>query len=284
MPGQTPPSAGKVALTCPHCGFKQLESPYTKSTFCRKCGEYYEPGKTKPILRNERPSFFDRVGKFLARNKTREITCFDCGAVQTVSSSSTSSICPHCSAYIDLSDFKINTAFSRMIQTQGMVTIGPKADVTSSKVACREALLQGKLRGNLVCTGTATVKYKGKIAGSVEARHLVVAKRSEVEFVRVIKAKTVEIAGKVHGNLQIDGQVKITKKGWLEGDVHARGIVVEKGGVFLGELVIGEPSSARNEQQTSAPQAEARPDANGGGARNGRKKPDDGQEDLPLGI
>ena len=242
MSGQTPQSAGKVARTCPQCGFKQLESPYAKSTFCRKCGEHYEPGKTKPILRNERPSLLSRVGAFLSRQKTRDITCFDCAAIQTVSSSSTSSICPQCSAYIDLSDFKINTAFSRMIQTQGTVTIGAKADVTSSKVACREAYVQGKLRGNLFCTGTANVKWKGKISGSVEAKHIVIVKRSEVEFVRTLKARSIEIAGKVSANLQVDGTVKIAKRGWLEGNVHAKGIVVEKGGVFLGELIIGPPS------------------------------------------
>ncbi|MDD5350210.1 MAG: polymer-forming cytoskeletal protein [Chthoniobacteraceae bacterium] len=284
MSGQTPPSAGKVALTCPHCGFKQLESPYTKSTFCRKCGEYYEPGKAKPVLRNEHPSLLARVSKFLARNKTREITCFDCGAVQTVSSSSTSSICPQCSAYIDLSDFKINTAFSRMVQTQGTVTIGAKADVTSSKVACREALLEGKLRGNLLCTGTATIKYKGKISGSVEAKHILVAKRSDVEFVRVLKAKSVEIAGKVSANLHIDGIVTITKRGRLDGTVYARGIVVEKGGIFLGELVIGQSTFVQQELIASAHPVPKNSGNGGSKNSNDKKRPDDGQEDLSLGI
>ena len=247
MSRQTPQSAGKVARTCPHCGFKQLESPYAKSTFCRRCGEHYEPGKVKPVLLNKRPSLFIRIGEFLSRHKTREITCFDCSAVQTVSSSSTSSICPQCSAYIDLSDFKINTSFSRVIQTQGTVKIGAKADVTSSKVACREAYLEGKLRGNLFCTGTAHVKWKGKVTGSLQAKHIEIAKRSELEFVRTIQAKSITIAGKVLGNLRVDGTVKITKRGWLQGSVVARGIVVEKGGVFLGELVIGDAAKSQPE-------------------------------------
>ena len=281
MSGQTPQSAGKVARTCPQCGFKQLESPYAKSTFCRKCGEHYEPGKTKPILRNERPSLLSRVGAFLSRQKTRDITCFDCAAIQTVSSSSTSSICPQCSAYIDLSDFKINTAFSRMIQTQGTVTIGAKADVTSSKVACREAYVQGKLRGNLFCTGTANVKWKGKISGSVEAKHIVIVKRSEVEFVRTLKARSIEIAGKVSANLQVDGTVKIAKRGWLEGNVHAKGIVVEKGGVFLGELIIGPPSlnqpelpATTNPVKNPSPRAPKQP----------KTPPQGGQADLGLDV
>ncbi|XHR29377.1 MAG: polymer-forming cytoskeletal protein [Chthoniobacteraceae bacterium] len=179
------------------------------------------------------------MSKYLAGRKTREITCFDCGAVQTVSSSSSSSLCPQCSAYIDLSDFKINAAFSRLIQTQGTVVLGAKADVTSSKVACRQALIKGKLRGNLLCTDSATIKYKGKISGAVEARKLIIARGANVEFVRPVKAKFVEIFGTVSANLHVDGIVKIVKRGRLEGTVEARGIVVEKGGIFLGELSIG---------------------------------------------
>ena len=277
MSGPKPQSAGKVALTCPHCGFKQLESPYTKSTFCRKCGEHYEPGKTKPILRRKSPSLLARVSEFLSRQKTREITCFDCSAVQTVSSSSTSSLCPQCSAYIDLSDFKINTPFNRMIQTQGTVKIGSKADVTSSKIACREAYLEGKLRGNLFCTGKARVKLKGKITGAVEAREIEIAKRCEVEFVRPLKAKSIEIAGKISANLHIDGTVKITKKGRLEGTVYARGIVVEKGGVFLGELIIGR-ASLRQPELTLQKPAASKP------ARPPRPAAQDGQPDLGLDL
>lgn len=197
----------------------------------------------------------ERMGQFLSGKKTREITCFDCGAVQTVSSSSTSSLCPQCSAYIDLTDFKINTAFSRMIQTQGTVTIGPKADVTSSKVACREALVEGKLRGNILCTGDVTIRYKGKMSGSVEARHILVAKGSDVDGVRMFKAKSVEIAGKIAVNLQIDGLVKITKRGYLIGDVRARGITIDKGGVFFGELEIGPPPPEPTENAEPSPES-----------------------------
>ncbi len=298
MSGQTPPSAGKVALTCPFCGFKQLESPYAKSTFCRKCGEHYEPGRTKPILRNERPSFLARVSKLIAGSKTREITCFDCGAVQTVSSSSTSSLCPQCSAYIDLSDFKINGAYSRLIQTQGVVSVGAKADVTSSRVACREATIKGKVRGNLLCTGTARFNLKGKITGAVEARHIVIEKRSEVEFVRPLKAKSIEIAGTVFANLKIDGTVTITKRGRLQGNIQARGIVVEKGGVFLGELIIGnggEPVQAELEEIPQRPpenpspktspkdSSKASPQENGNGKKpSALPKAAPSQQDLGL--
>ena len=240
MSSKTPQSAGKIAVECPHCGFKQLESPFAKSTFCRKCSEHYDLGKPLPEPREETsPSFLSRLGGLFSRQTSREITCFDCGATQTVSSSAKSSICPQCSAYVDLSDFKINTTFSRSIQTQGIIKISSKGDVTSAKVACSDAFIQGKLRGNLLCTGTASVKLKGKLAGALDVKKLVIQKRSDVEIVRAVKAKSVEISGKVSARLNVDGLVTITKRGYLEGTVNAKAITIEKGGVFIGELVIG---------------------------------------------
>lgn len=168
-----------------------------------------------------------------------------------------------------------------MIQTQGTVTIGSKADVTSSKVACREAYIKGKLRGNLLCTGTAYVKWKGKISGAVEAQHLDVAKRSEVEFVRTVKVKSAEIAGKVSANINVEGTLKITKRGWLEGTVIARGIVVEKGGVFLGELIIGQSSF---EQQELAPTVSTPEKQPAKPAPQPKPIPKSGQADLGLDL
>jgi len=241
VPGKTPQPAGRVAVECPHCGFKQLESPFAKSTFCRKCSEHYELGKPKaePKPSEGRTSLLARFGGLFARNTTRDITCFHCGAVQTVSNSATSSLCPHCSTYIDLSDFKIAAAFSRSVETQGKVRILPKGDVTSARIACSEAYIQGKLRGNLFSTGEVRVKLKGKLPGGLDVNRLVIERRSEVEAVRAIKARSVEVAGKLSARLHVDGTVTIAKKGWLEGTVYAKGINVEKGGVFLGELIIG---------------------------------------------
>jgi len=243
----TPQSGGKNTVECPHCGFKQLESPYAKSTFCRKCSEHYDLGKPAPEPHEDRPSLLERFGQLLSRNKTREITCFDCGAVQTLSSAAKSSLCPQCSAYIDLTDFKITGSFSRKIQTQGTVEITAKADVTSSTIACREAFIYGKMRGTLQCTGLTSVKMSGKLNGALEVKELIIEKRSDVEIVRPVKARTVEINGKVSARLHVDGKVVIGKKGWLEGTIYAKAIVIEKGGVFLGELHIGEQEMSQPE-------------------------------------
>ena len=240
MAKNTPKPLEKISADCPHCGFTQLESSHAKSTFCRKCGEHYSIEK---LLMRETdslkgPSFFDKVGKLLSRETIRDISCLSCSATQHVSSSAQSSLCPKCGSYIDLRDFKIAGPFGRSIQTQGEVTITSKGDASSSRIVCREARIEGQMRGTLTAA-IVHVKVQGKLMGAIESPRLIIEKKSDVEFVRPIKVQAIEINGKISARIVCDGQVTINKGGYLEGTVFAKSINVEKGGVFSGELFIG---------------------------------------------
>lgn len=241
MAGQPQNPVGKLPVECPRCGFTQAESVFAKSTICRKCSLHIDLEK----LRQPDPpeakagSIFDKFSKLLSRETTRRIRCFQCDHAQTVSSSATSSICPACSSYIDLRDFKIVNSFNRSIQTQGSVVVTSKGDLISPKIACGSAVIEGRLRGNLLCSGTTQIKFKGKIHGAIDSQHLQVQKGSDVEFIRPLKVKDVDICGKVSARIMAGGVVRISKTGCLEGTVYAKSITVDKGGVFQGELIIG---------------------------------------------
>lgn len=211
-----------------------------QSTICRKCSGYFEIRKPGADGEEETDSgFFRRISKLVSGEKKITIKCFRCEVRQVVSDIAKSSLCPGCGHYIDLRDHKISTVFSRTIETQGVVTITAKADVSSTKITCREAFVYGKLRGQLVCTGEAHIKHKGKIFGGVEAQDLIVEKKSDVEFSRILRVRNATIGGKVYARIDADGVVNITKTGELEGSVHAKSMTVEKGGKFSGELYIG---------------------------------------------
>jgi cytoskeletal protein CcmA (bactofilin family) len=145
-----------------------------------------------------------------------------------------------------LRDYKITSAFSRSIRTRGDVHLTGRGDLASSSVVCRSALLEGRLRGNLHCDDTATINYSGKIPGRISARHIVVDRKSDIHCFRRIRAETIEIKGKMSGEI-IAQVVTVQKKGALEGDVTARAITVEKGGMFSGQLVIGQVSITQGE-------------------------------------
>ncbi len=202
------------------------------------------------------PSIFDKISKLVSGEKIRKVQCFSCEHRQEVSSSAQSSLCPSCGSYIDLRDLKIAGPFGRSIQTQGEIYVTSKGELTSARAACGTAILEGKLRGTLVCNGLVRVKTHGRILGGIETHELLIEKRCDVEFVRTLKAHSVEINGKVSARIVCETAVTINKGGYLEGTVYARSISVEKGGVFSGELFIGQtdpsgkvaPGVAREQQ------------------------------------
>ena len=242
------PSPAKVGVECPHCGFKQTEYAAAKSSICRQCGRYFSPFAPKPGLklrtREEAPapensSILGRFEDFWRRQRSLVIECFECKRKQQVCGAATSTICPACSAHIDLRDYKITSGFSRTIRTRGDVHLTAKGDLGSSSIVCQCALVEGKLRGNLHCDDTATINYSGKIPGRISARHVIVERKADIHCFRQVRVESIEIKGRMSGEIIAQTMVTVHKRGSLEGDVTARAISVEKGGVFCGQLVIG---------------------------------------------
>jgi cytoskeletal protein CcmA (bactofilin family)/ribosomal protein S27E len=248
------PLPAKVSAECPHCGFKQMEYAAAKSSICRQCGRSFSPFAPKPGLKlrtreeappPESPSILGRFEDFWKRKSSSIVECFECKRKQQVCGAATSTICPACSAHIDLRDYKITSGFSRSIRTRGDVHLTSKGDLGS--VVCRSALIEGRLRGNLHCDDTATINYSGKIPGHISARHIIVDRKADIHCFRRIRAGSIEIKGKMSGEIIAQTIVTVHKKGSLEGDVTAKAITVEKGGMFSGQLVIGQVNITQGE-------------------------------------
>jgi cytoskeletal protein CcmA (bactofilin family) len=127
------------------------------------------------------------------------------------------------------------------------VHLAAKGDLGSSSVICRSALIEGKLRGNLHCDDTATINFSGKIPGLLSARHVIVERKADIHCSRRIRAGSIEIKGTMSGEIIAETMVTIYKRGSLEGSVTARAISVEKGGMFSGQLVIGQAGLTQGE-------------------------------------
>src|SRR4029077_2224460 len=220
---------------------------------CRQCGSHFAPAAPRPasiVTQRARPeprtetssaaaSLMQRFGGLWKSKRTNVIECFDCQRKQEVSGAATSTICPSCSAHIDLSDYKITTSFSRSIRTKGEVHVTTKGDLSSSSVRCQRAVIEGRLRGNLDCAGAIVINTSGKIPGRLSASEIVIEKRSEVQFFRRVRVGNIEIRGRMSGEVVAAGMVTIRKNGVLEGTVMATGIIVEKGGAVTGQIVVG---------------------------------------------
>jgi cytoskeletal protein CcmA (bactofilin family) len=250
-----------------------MEYAAAKSTMCRQCGSHFAPSAPRPEIRlrpkEERvepaasasdPSLLQKIEGFWNKHHSSEIECFDCKAKHEVSSAASSSFCPKCSTHVDLRNYKITTSFSRSIKTQGEVHVTPKGDLSSTTVTCRSALIEGKMRGNMNCVGTATINFVGKIPGRLTAETVLIDRKSDVHFFRRLRVKTIEIRGRMTGEIVAEGAVVIHRNALLDGNVTAKSISVEKGGIFLGQLIIG---------TSGLSQAELLPEASGAAAAPG---------------
>jgi cytoskeletal protein CcmA (bactofilin family)/ribosomal protein S27E len=247
------PLPAKLSVECPHCGFKQMEYAAAKSTMCRQCGSAFSPSAPKfeiklgsprevaaePAAPTEAPSMLRKFEGLWGKQRNLVVECFECSAKQEVTAAAASTNCPKCSAHLDLRDYKITTSFSRAIRTHGEVYVTARGDLSSSKVICRSLLVEGKLRGDVRCAGTATINYSGKIPGKLAANHLVIERKSDVQFFRRVRVKTIEIRGHMTGEVIAETVVVIHRGASLDGNVTAKAISVEKGGMFSGQLIIG---------------------------------------------
>ena len=226
-----------------------MEYVAAKSTLCRQCGKHYIVAVPERAEVNTTPtgagllpaqSFLQRVEGLWNRQRITSVVCFDCGTKQELNSAATSTICPSCSVHMDLRDYKINTAFSRAIRTHGEVYVTSSGDLSSSSVVCRSAIIEGKLRGSLQCVEKAEFRAPAKVQGKLSAPLVVISKKADVQFFRQLQVGSIEIRGKMSGEIVAQTVVTIRSTGSLDGNVVARSINVEKGGTFSGQLVIGQ--------------------------------------------
>jgi cytoskeletal protein CcmA (bactofilin family) len=141
---------------------------------------------------------------------------------------------------MDLRDYKINTPFSRAIRTHGQVHVTSAGDLSSSTVVCRSAIIDGKLRGSLQCTERVEFRAPAKLQGKLSAPEVLIGKKADVQFFRQLQVGSIEIRGKMTGEIVAETVVTIRSTGSLDGNVVARSINVEKGGTFTGQLIIGQ--------------------------------------------
>jgi cytoskeletal protein CcmA (bactofilin family)/ribosomal protein S27E len=250
------PSPAKLSVECPHCGFKQMEYAAAKSTMCRQCGRSFSPNapKSAPQLASKEegspapePTGFRKIEGLWNRQRSRVVACFECKRKHEVSDAATSTNCPGCSAHIDLRDYKVTTSFSRSIRTRGDVHLTAKGDLSSTSVVCTSALIEGKLRGNLQCEESAILEFVGKIPGRLGADYICVERKADVQFFRRVRVRNIDIKGKMIGEIIATGAVNIHKTGLLDGNVTAKSIVIDKGGLFSGQLVIGQADLMQGE-------------------------------------
>jgi cytoskeletal protein CcmA (bactofilin family) len=110
------------------------------------------------------------------------------------------------------------------------------------------------VRGDLAADGAFRVD--GTIEGSVASKSAVVVGESGAVTGNV-RAVDVLVAGKVHGNVCCSGHLDILGTGAIEGDIDAKSLRVEIGGVFAGTSHMGQKPVEQPAATEASPQLAA---------------------------
>lgn len=224
----------QVLLACPHCGHQQHESNSAFSTLCRKCGQHFRVQEVlNPVRRAP-----DRGPQL------RHITCFECGAGLEVPASAESSMCKWCSRYLDLHDYRINTAMAKNFKTKGKIIIEPKGWVFNTETIAGDVVIKGKFHGKLTAERSLTIYSSAEIKGSLNIAHLIIPTENHFRWADRIKTVSAEIAGELAASLQATGTVTLKATARCFGDVAAENLVIEEGAVLVGHLRIGPASGS----------------------------------------
>ncbi len=103
-----------------------------------------------------------------------------------------------------------------------------------------------RLEGNVVSAGS--MRIDGHVKGQIVADgDVTLSPRSQVEA--SIRARNVTVAGRLRGDMVVSGSAHIARGGIVEGDITSSTLVVEEGGVFQGQSVMGGVPAEANDVQ-----------------------------------
>jgi cytoskeletal protein CcmA (bactofilin family) len=278
-----PPRTPTKAVSCPKCGASQQESPGVISTFCRSCGHHFElgdkplaPAKSKQVgwkeklaplatrleplgrraLRVAEPWLLryepqiEKVREYYHRWRPPEfkrIRCHECARLHEVPRLAASTSCPNCNAHIDLYDVVVEKRVSRVVRTRGNLVIKKFGYLNNQVTICGQADIGGGAAGKIFCDGETKIRTSGRLNCEIGSRRVRIEKGADVIVAHPIRVHDMVVHGKVTARIYCNGTLRILKRGFLRGEVYARSIMVDKGGLLQAELNISRFDEANPE-------------------------------------
>ncbi len=176
-----------------------------------------------------------KIAPLINREKKRDVKCFECKETHEILADSKSALCPHCGAYIGLSDYDIKDQHNSRIQTRGNVFVHKKGYITGITIHAHNLTIEGEIQGGAECTGDFIVRKNGKINGEVVSDRVIIERRAKVDFLSPVQAREVIIDGYVTGAVACKKLI-LKKRATLDGDLTVASLSVEEGAKHTGNI------------------------------------------------
>lgn len=169
---------------------------------------------------------------------TREVVCYECGRRSRVPAAALSANCIHCHAHLDMSDIELRPGTRRLtVRTLGNITILQDAVLSHLSLVCHNLTVQGRVSGDFTCNGTMQLSASSRIEGRVRVGKLLVDKGVSAVFSLGVKAREVEVFGRVTGRVDAESSVVLHRDAELCGDCYCPELVQEDGASLFGRWI-----------------------------------------------
>jgi cytoskeletal protein CcmA (bactofilin family) len=110
---------------------------------------------------------------------------------------------------------------------------------------------QAKIEGTLVSAGS--LRVDGQVKGQINAEgDVILSAQSNVEA--DIRAANVSVAGKFKGDITVKGTAELARGGKIEGNITSKTLVIQEGGMFTGQSIMGDAASSASSSASAPPE------------------------------
>jgi len=153
-------------IACPYCKGSLTVSVNCMSIPCRHCNKHIN---VKEIIFPSEKKRISPVGQ-------KRIHCFKCNKMIFANEKAQAVTCQHCYNLNDLSNHVVKKLLGVNLETYGTLRLKKKGIIEISTIRVGNAVVQGKIMGNVNAMGTVEILKKGEIYGVITCRKLIVNK------------------------------------------------------------------------------------------------------------
>jgi uncharacterized CHY-type Zn-finger protein len=168
-------------ILCPYCKGKLTVSAHCVSMPCRHCNKHIN---VKEIIFPSEKKHISSIGK-------RKVICFKCKREILTDEKAQAVTCQHCYNRNDLSNHKVATLLGKNLETYGTLHLKKKGIIEISNILVGNAVVQGRIKGDVSAMDTVEILKKGEIYGKITCRKLIVNKGGTFSgMVEMLNAKS----------------------------------------------------------------------------------------------
>ena len=153
-------------IACPYCKGSLNVSVNCMSMPCLHCNKHIN---VKEIIFPPEKKRIPLIGQ-------KKIRCLKCDKEIFTDKKAQAATCQHCYTRNDLTDHKVKTLLGVNLETHGTLHLKKRGIIEISSIRVGNAVVQGKIKGDVNAMGTVEISKKGEIYGDITCRKLIVNK------------------------------------------------------------------------------------------------------------